>query len=141
MPDILVNFGYLLSASLFIFGLKGLTHPRTAVRGNLLGATGMLLAVVITLANKHIVSFEVIIAGLVIGTAIGALLAIKIQMTEMPELVALFNGFGGIASILVAGAALIESTLGGQTPIMQVTVATAASGLLFKHSEPHARNV
>ncbi|MEC4673313.1 MAG: NAD(P)(+) transhydrogenase (Re/Si-specific) subunit beta [Nitrospirota bacterium] len=130
MPDILINFGYLLSASLFIFGLKGLTHPRTAVRGNLLGATGMLLAVVITLANKHIVSFEVIIAGLVIGTAIGALLAIKIQMTEMPELVALFNGFGGIASILVAGAALIESTLGGQTPIMQVTVATAASGLI-----------
>ena len=130
MPDILINFGYLVSASLFIFGLKGLTHPRTAVRGNLLGATGMFLAVVITLADKHIVSYEVIIAGLVIGAAIGAILAIKIQMTEMPELVALFNGFGGIASILVAGAALIENTLGGQTPIMQITVATAASGLI-----------
>lgn len=130
MPDIIINFGYLLSSGLFILGLKGLTHPRTAVRGNRLGATGMFLAIVITLVNKQIVSYEVIIAGLVIGTIIGALLAIKIQMTEMPELVALFNGFGGIASILVAGAALIENTLGGQTPIMQITVATAASGLI-----------
>ena len=130
MTDIIINFGYLISASLFIFGLKGLTHPRTAVRGNLLGAAGMLLAIVITLLDQRIVSYEVIIAGLAIGTIIGALLAIKIQMTEMPELVALFNGFGGIASILVAGAALIESTLGGQTPIMQVTIATSASGLI-----------
>ncbi|MDR4462747.1 MAG: NAD(P)(+) transhydrogenase (Re/Si-specific) subunit beta [Nitrospira sp.] len=130
MIDTLINLGYLISAALFIFGLKGLTHPRTAVRGNLLGATGMLLAVLITLADKHIVSFEVIIAGLVIGAAIGAILAIKIQMTAMPELVALFNGFGGIASVFVAGAALIETTLGGQVPIMQVTVATAASGFI-----------
>lgn len=130
MIDTLINLGYLISAALFIFGLKGLTHPRTAVRGNLLGATGMLLAVLITLADKHIVSFEVIIAGLVIGAAIGAILAIKIQMTAMPELVALFNGFGGIASVFVAGAALIETTLGEQVPIMQVTVATAASGFI-----------
>ena len=130
MPDIITNFGYLISASLFIFGLKGLTHPRTAVRGNRLGATGMFLAIIITLVDKQIVSYEIIIAGLIIGTIIGALLAIKIQMTEMPELVALFNGFGGIASILVAGAALIENTLGGQIPIMQITVATAASGLI-----------
>lgn len=130
MIDTLINLGYLISAALFIFGLKGLTHPRTAVRGNLLGATGMLLAVLITLADKHIVSFEVIIAGLVIGAAIGAILAIKIEMTAMPELVALFNGFGGIASVFVAGAALIETTLGGQIPNTQVTVATAASGFI-----------
>ncbi|GKS62974.1 NAD(P) transhydrogenase subunit beta [Nitrospira sp.] len=130
MIDTLINLGYLISAALFIFGLKGLTHPRTAVRGNLLGATGMLLAVLITLADKHIVSFEVIIAGLVIGAAIGAILAIKIEMTAMPELVALFNGFGGIASVFVAGAALIETTLGGQIPNMQVTIATAASGFI-----------
>lgn len=130
MINTLINLGYLISAALFIFGLKGLTHPRTAVRGNLLGATGMLLAVLITLADKHIVSFEVIIAGLVIGAAIGAILAIKIEMTAMPELVALFNGFGGIASVFVAGAALIETTLGGQIPNMQVTIATAASGFI-----------
>lgn len=130
MTDILINIGYLISAALFIFGLKGLTHPRTAVRGNLLGACGMLLAVVITLLDKSIVSFEVILAGLIIGAAIGAALAIKIEMTSMPELVAVFNGFGGIASVFVAGAALIESTLNGATPMTQATVAVAASGLI-----------
>ncbi len=130
MTEILINIGYLISASLFIFGLKGLTHPRTAVRGNLLGACGMLLAVVITLLDKSIVSYEVIIVGLVIGSIIGAILAMKIEMTSMPELVAMFNGFGGMASILVAGAALIESTLNGATPMTQATVAVAASGLI-----------
>ncbi len=130
MTDILINIGYLVSATLFILGLKGLTHPRTAVRGNLLGACGMLLAVVITLLDKNIVSFEVILAGLIIGAIIGATLAIKIEMTSMPELVAAFNGFGGIASVFVAGAALIESTLNGATPMTQATVAVAASGLI-----------
>jgi len=130
MPELLINIGYLVSAALFIFGLKGLTHPRTAVRGNLLGACGMLLAILITLTDHNIVSFEVILAGIVIGAAIGAVLAIKIEMTSMPELVAVFNGFGGIASVLVAGAALIESTLNGVSPLVQATVAVAASGLI-----------
>ncbi len=130
MTDLLINGGYLVAAVLFIFGLKGLTHPRTAVRGNLLGACGMLLAIVITLADRNIVGFEVILIGIVIGAAIGAVLAVKIEMTSMPELVALFNGFGGIASVLVAGAVLIESTLNGGVPFVQVSVATAASGLI-----------
>ncbi len=130
MTDLLINGGYLVAAVLFIFGLKGLTHPRTAVRGNLLGSCGMLLAIVITLTDQGIVGFEVILIGLVIGAAIGTVLAVKIEMTAMPELVALFNGFGGIASVLVAGAALIESTLNGGIPFGQVTVAIAASGLI-----------
>lgn len=130
MTEFLINVGYLIAAILFIFGLKGLTHPRTAVRGNLLGASGMLLAIVITLTDQRIVSFEVILAGVILGAAIGAVLALKIEMTAMPELVALFNGFGGIASVLVAGAALIESTLGGASSFVQITVATAASGLI-----------
>ena len=130
MTDLLINGGYLVAAVLFIFGLKGLTHPRTAVRGNLLGSCGMLLAIVITLTDQGIVGFEVILIGLVIGAAIGAVLAVKIEMTAMPELVALFNGFGGIASVLVAGAALIENTLNGGIPFVQVSVATAASGLI-----------
>ena len=130
MTDLLINGGYLVAAVLFIFGLKGLTHPRTAVRGNLLGSCGMLLAIVITLTDQGIVGFEVILIGLVIGAAIGAVLAVKIEMTAMPELVALFNGFGGIASVLVAGAALIESTLNDGSPFVQVTVAIAASGLI-----------
>ena len=130
MSSVLINIGYLIASVLFIFGLKGLTHPRTAVRGNLLGATGMLLAVVLTLINQKIVSFEMILVGLVIGAAIGTVLAKKIQMTAMPELVALFNGFGGAASVLVAGAALIESTIGIDVPMTQLTIATAASGLI-----------
>ena len=130
MTEFLINVGYLLAAILFIFGLKGLTHPRTAVRGNMLGACGMLLAIVITLTDHRIVGFEIILAGVILGAAIGAVLALKIEMTAMPELVALFNGFGGIASVLVAGAALVESTLGGGSALVQTTVATAASGLI-----------
>ena len=126
----LINLGYLLASVLFILGLKGLTHPRTAVRGNLLGATGMLLAIVLTLTSQDIVSYDMIILGLIIGGTIGAVLAIKIEMTSMPELVAVFNGFGGGASVLVAGAALLESTMGAAIPMTQLTVATAASGLI-----------
>ncbi len=130
MTDIIINIGYLISATLFILGLKGLTHPRTAVRGNLLGACGMLLAIIITLTDQNIVSFEIIVAGIVLGAIIGAVLAIKIEMTSMPELVAMFNGFGGIASVFVAGAALVESTLNGATPLVQAMIAVAASGLI-----------
>ncbi|MDH5562022.1 MAG: NAD(P)(+) transhydrogenase (Re/Si-specific) subunit beta [Nitrospirota bacterium] len=126
----LINIGYLVASVLFILGLKGLTHPRTAVRGNLLGAVGMLLAIVLTLTDQQIVSYEMIILGLIIGGAIGAVLAIKIEMTSMPELVAVLNGFGGIASVLVAGAALLESALKPGVPLMQLTVATAVSGLI-----------
>ena len=130
MQSIFINFGYLIASVLFIFGLKGLTHPRTAVRGNLLGASGMMLAVVLTLINEKVLTYEMILVGLVLGAAIGAVLAIKIQMTAMPELVALFNGFGGAASVFVAGAALIESAVGIDVPMAQLTVATAASGLI-----------
>ena len=131
MTDIIINIGYLISAALFIIGLKGLTHPRTAVRGNLLGACGMLLAIVITLTDQNIVSFEVILAGIVVGALIGLVLAIKIEMTSMPELVAAFNGFGGIASVFVAGAVLIENNLETTPPpLVQATVAIAASGLI-----------
>ena len=126
MNATLINFAYLVASVLFIFGLKGLTHPRTAVRGNLLGAVGMLIAVVVTLLDHQVVSLEYIVYGLALGALVGAVLALRIQMTAMPELVALFNGFGGSASVLVAGAALIENT----APTAQSTVATAASGII-----------
>ena len=103
----LIDLAYLAAAVLFIFGLKGLTHPRSAVRGNLLGALGMLVAVVATLVHQDVVGYGLIIAGAVIGGTIGAVLAVKIEMTAMPQMVALFNGFGGGASVLVAGAELI----------------------------------
>lgn len=130
MPLSVVNLAYLVASILFILGLKGLAHPRTAVRGNFLGALGMLLAIVVTLWDKRIVSFEIIIIGVIIGAAIGTIMAVRIQMTAMPQLVALFNGFGGGASTLVAGAAMFESIVLGEVMTTQFTVATAASGLI-----------
>ena len=120
------NLSYLLAAILFIFGIKGLTHPRTAVRGNLLGACGMALAAVTTVVLSGI-DWGYIIAGILIGGMIGAVLAKRVQMTEMPELVALFNGSGGLASILVAGAEM-HSEL--PNPEVQWAVAVAGAGLI-----------
>ncbi|HUW81397.1 MAG TPA: NAD(P)(+) transhydrogenase (Re/Si-specific) subunit beta [Phycisphaerae bacterium] len=131
MQTYLVNLAYLVASVLFVLGLKGLTHPRTAVRGNLLAALAMLLAIVVTLLDRHIVEFQYILAGLVIGGAVGAQLAVKIQMTDMPQLVALFNGFGGGASVLVAGAALTEAAaLATGAAAIQLTIATVASGVI-----------
>ena len=130
MSQTWVTLIYLIASVLFILGLKGLAHPRTAVRGNFLGAAGMLLAVIVTLLDRHIISYEMIIIGLLIGAVIGIILANKVQMTEMPQLVALFNGFGGAASVLVAGAALIEIVLVDSSPLLQITIATAVSGTI-----------
>lgn len=105
-----VNLFYLASAVLFITGIKGLTRPRTAVRGNLLAAIGMLVAVVVTLLNQSILSYGWIVAGVVIGGAVGVLLATRIQMTAMPQMVALLNGFGGGASLAVAVASFLSSS-------------------------------
>jgi len=130
MSQTWVTLIYLIASVLFILGLKGLAHPRTAVRGNFLGAAGMLLAVIVTLLDRHIISYEMIIIGLLVGAVIGIILANKVQMTEMPQLVALFNGFGGAASVLVAGAALIEIVLVDSSPLLQITIATAVSGTI-----------
>jgi len=100
-----ISLGYLLSAALFIFGLKKLGHPRTAPFGNQLGALGMLVAVVTTILQMGLgdgIEWVLIGSGLVIGSLIGLWMAIRVEMTGMPELVALFNGFGGAASALVA---------------------------------------
>jgi len=126
----LINLAYLIAAVLFIIGLKGLAHPRTAVRGNLLGSLGMLIAVVVTLFDNRIITFEMILAGIVVGSLIGAILALKIQMTAMPQLVALFNGFGGGASVLVAGGAFLSAAGSGVAPGVQFATATAASGII-----------
>ncbi|HEX6250134.1 MAG TPA: NAD(P)(+) transhydrogenase (Re/Si-specific) subunit beta, partial [Gemmatimonadaceae bacterium] len=127
----LINLAYLLAAVLFILGLMGLSHPRTARRGNITGAIGMLIAVIVTLLDRHVIEagtrgLLLIFAAMLLGTAIGAILALRIQMTAMPQMVALLNGFGGAASVLVAGGALFDSV----NPPMQLTIATAASGLI-----------
>jgi NAD(P) transhydrogenase subunit beta len=125
----LVNLAYLAASILFILTFKGLAHPRTAARANLLGSIGMLAAVVATLAlvsRGSSVRYGVIAAGLVVGSAIGVVLAVRVRMTAMPQMVALLNGFGGAASTLVAGAALLQP----QAPAVQASVATVASGLI-----------
>lgn len=101
LPDT-IQLVYLIATAFFIRGLKLLGSPSTARKGNQLAATGMLIGIIITLFDQQIVSFEWIIAGVLIGGLIGALLAKKVAMTAMPELVAVFNGFGGGASALVA---------------------------------------
>lgn len=101
LPTI-VELIYLFAAALFIIGLKRLGSPATARSGNQMASLAMLIGVIVTLFNKEIISFEFIIIGVLIGTAIGTLLAKKVEMTAMPELVALFNGLGGGASALVA---------------------------------------
>ena len=125
----LINLAYVGAASLFIIGLKGLTHPRTAVKGNMYGAMGMLLAAIAVLLTKNF-SIPLIVAGLLLGGMIGAIAAVKVQMTAMPQMVALFNGFGGIASTLVAGSAFIIAGQSAAGLTRQVTFATAASGLI-----------
>jgi NAD(P) transhydrogenase subunit beta len=131
MPlEALINIAYLVASVLFIFGLIQLSSPRTAVRGNLTGALGMLLAVVVTLLNRNIISFQMIFVGVLVGGAIGAVLATRVKMTAMPEMVALLNGFGGGAAVLVAGAALSEVGSLGGARLTQIAVATVASGII-----------
>ena len=132
MSNDLINLAYLVAAVLFILGLKGLSHPRTAVRGNFLGALGMLIAIVVTLLDRRIVSFEVIIAGMVVGALVGAIMAYRAPMTAIPQVVAIFNGFGGGASALAVGAALEEALKGGfiEAIDIQFTLAAVGSGLI-----------
>ncbi|MFC1758854.1 NAD(P)(+) transhydrogenase (Re/Si-specific) subunit beta, partial [Planctomycetota bacterium] len=141
MDPSLAKIAYLIASVLFILGLKKMTHPRTAVRGNLFGATAMLLAMVVTFFDPDVKTFGWITAGLAMGGIVGLILAIRIQMTDMPQLVALFNGFGGLASTLVAGAELIKSSSSGadllasamvtkSAPTTDVMIATALSGII-----------
>lgn len=121
----IIDLAYLVSSVLFIMALKGLTHPRHAVRGNLLGALGMLIATVATVLAARL-DFTWIIVGMIVGTAAGIWYATTTKMTAMPQLVALLNGFGGGSSLLVAG---VELSMHPNLAPMEL-IATAASGLI-----------
>ena len=114
------DIGYLIASILFILGLKKLGHPRTAPTGNLYGASGMLVAVVVTVAQMNfgegIEGTVLIPAGLIAGGIIGYTMAVRVQMTGMPEMVALFNGFGGAASALVAASEVFRMINDGTIP-------------------------
>jgi len=129
----LINVWYIVAAALFVFGLKQLGSPATAVRGNLLSSVGMLLAVAATLFNAEVLTFEWIIGAAILGAIIGFVAAEKVAMTSMPEMVALFNGSGGIASLFVGWAALYNldnSTFTYITIVLSIVI----GGLTFTGS-------
>lgn len=100
--NVITAISYLVASVLFIMGLKMLSSARTARRGNALAALAMLVAIIVTLTDQRILDFALIIAGLLLGSAIGVWLALRVQMTAMPQMVGVLNGFGGGASALVA---------------------------------------
>jgi NAD(P) transhydrogenase subunit beta len=100
----LIDVLYIVAFSLFIYGLMGLTGPRTAVRGNRIAAVGMAIAVIATLLEPGMGNWGLIVIGVAIGAAVGATAARRVKMTAMPQMVALFNGVGGGAVFLIAWA-------------------------------------
>lgn len=130
MTPILINLAYIAAAVIFIFGIKMLGSASTARQGNRLSAIGMLIAVAVTLVDQQIISYTLIIAGLAVGGLIGLVAARTVRMTAMPELVALFNGFGGLASLLVGWAEYARTSrlmfaAAGNTPEITEVVAPA----------------
>ena len=122
---LIINLAYVLAAGLFILGLKLLSHPLTARKGNMVSAVGMLVAVVVTLLDHQIISYHWILIGFLIGGAYGAWKAKSVEMTQMPEMVSLFNGYGGLASLLLGWATVSQlSTVGfsGATAFVLITV-------------------
>ena len=130
MTTTLIQFAYLVAAVLFIFGLRNLSSPKTAALGNKMAAVGMLIAIVATLMVSEVVDFPIVVAGIVVGGVIGAIAAIRIQMTSMPQMVALLNGFGGAASVLVASAEVFSRGVQGDEPMGIVPGAIVASVLI-----------
>ena len=138
VDSVVWDIGYLVSAALFILGIKRLSSPKTAPQGNRLGAYGMLLAVLVTMAKMYteeIIGLELIAGGLALGTIIGAWMAIRVEMTGMPELVALFKGFGGGASALVGLSEVLGRIQAGNVPdpgieLYATWVAIGLSGLI-----------
>ena len=118
---------YLLAAVLFILGLKRLSSPATARSGNVLAAFGMLIAIVATLAFGGILSWQLVVIGLIVGSLVGATFARMVKMTAMPQMVALLNGFGGGASALVASAEFLKLIGTGQAVPLNVGVAVQLS--------------
>ncbi|MFN4895734.1 MAG: NAD(P)(+) transhydrogenase (Re/Si-specific) subunit beta [Pseudomonadota bacterium] len=120
---------YLAATILFVFGLKGLSHPKTALRGNLLSMVGMGLAVVVTLLRPDVHNYGIIIGGLLAGAVIGVPLAMKIQMTAMPQLVAALHSFVGLAAVLVAGGTYLMHAQEGQVSSVLLVELVAGSAI------------
>jgi len=128
------NIFYVLASVLFILGIKKLSHPKTARNGNFLSALGMFIAIVSTLLASEKIDLQMIMVGIIIGTVIGALFAQKVEMTQMPQMVAIFNGFGGSASALVAAAEFLNSGTISTFTLSTVMVSIFVGTLTFTGS-------
>ena len=131
---ILVNLAYIASSILFIVGLKMLGSPDTATRGNFLSSSGMLLAVLITLLDQNIIDYRYIAGALVAGSIVGFFAATRVKMTSMPEMVAIFNGFGGIASLLVGSAEYVSGVFDNPAFLGAIFLTVLIGGLTFTGS-------
>ena len=109
MSEGLLIAAYLVAALMFVMCLAGLSRQDTAKNGNIYGIVGMVIAILATLAHAHITGFTLVTLCMVVGAGIGLYLANKVQMTEMPQLVAVLNGFGGLAAVLIGFASAIET--------------------------------
>ena len=132
--SIFVNLAYIFASILFIFGLKMLSSPETAQRGNLVSASGMLIAILVTLAQNEIIAYEYRLVALIGGLLVGVLAASLLKMTSRPELVALFNGFGGIASLLVGVAEFINPSSSNLIQIIAISFTVLIGGITFSGS-------
>ncbi|KPH20013.1 NAD(P) transhydrogenase subunit beta [Rhodococcus sp. ADH] len=136
--EYLVNALYIVAFSMFIYGLMGLTGPKTAVRGNQIAAVGMLIAVVATLISirdAEMGNWILIAAGLVIGVVLGVPPALRTKMTAMPQLVALFNGVGGGTVALIAYAEFLDSDgftafQHGESPTVHIVIASLFAAVI-----------
>jgi NAD(P) transhydrogenase subunit beta len=133
--DLIVELTYLLSAVLFVVGLKRLQSPATARGGNALASLAMLIAIVATLVDAEILSWTGILVGMAIGAAIGGFAARRVQMTDMPQLVGIFNGFGGGASALVAIAEFVSNpAIGAGTTGVTIMLGSLIGAVTFTGS-------
>ena len=130
-----IDIAYLLSAVSFIYGLKMLSHPKTARNGNMVASLGMLVAIVATVFLGTNLDIKLIAVAMLIGSVIGAFFAVRVQMTQMPQLVAIFNGFGGGASALVASAEFLKAGAdASMVLVVSITLSVLVGTLTFTGS-------
>ena len=133
-----INIFYLISAVCFILGIKKLSHPKTARSGNSISAIGMLIAIIAVLYQEFVkpghMDWSIIFIGVLIGTIIGMIAAIKVEMTQMPQLVAIFNGFGGGASAFIASSEFLSKTTSDPFTISTIMFSVIIGTLTFTGS-------
>ena len=135
--NLIVELAYLVSAFLFVMGLKQLSSPATARKGNLMASIAMLIAIVVTLIEQDVMNWRWIALGIILGSLIGAVAARAVKMTAMPEMVGIFNGFGGGASALVAVAEFFRLQSAGMLPMGEgatIMVSVLIGGVTFSGS-------